>query len=320
MDGRSDELIAYVRKRVFSLIFVLIGISIISFIISNISPVDPAEAYVRRNVKTASEEQIEHIRKEMGLDLPLYQQYFRWIVKAVKLDFGKSFVTNNPVIIDVSNTFPATLLLVSITMLIVILTAIPIGVFCAIYKNTVFDNTIRIITLLSVSVPSFWFGFVLLYYFAVKFKLVPVVGYGEFKNVILPAITLSIPLTASNIRVLRANMLENMNEDFVVYAQARGMSENRIVFKHVLKNAIPPIISLLGQSVGFVIAGAAIVEKVFSWPGIGNYVVDAIVARDLPVINAYVLIMAVIVVLCNLIGDVVNIYMNPKILKESGNL
>lgn len=311
---------SYVRKRLIGLVFVLIGITVFSFIIANISPIDPAEAYVRRNTKIASEEQIDQMRKEMGLDLPIYKQYFIWVSKILKFDFGKSLTTGNDVLKDIGRVLPCTLKLVGVAMLIVAVVIIPLSVLCVVYKNTMLDSLIRLITLLGVSIPSFWFGFVLLYFFAVKLKMVPVVGYGEFKNILLPAVTLSIPIISSNIRILRANMLENINKEYITYAKARGISNKKILFKHVLINAISPMITIFGQTIGYTIAGTTIVENVFTWPGIGNYIVKVIIARDLPVVNAYILIMAVIFVTCNLAADLINILINPKILKENGDV
>lgn len=306
----------YLKKRALGFVFVLLGITILSFIIANISSVDPAEAYMRRSLENASEEQIEELREEMGLNLPIYQQYFRWLFNAIRGDFGRSLVTQKPVMESIAKKFPATLFLVGAALLIIFVLTVLLGVLSAIYKDSFFDNLTRIITILGLSIPNFWLGFILLTLFAVKWRLLPVVGYGEIKNVILPAFTLAAGTAALNIRLLRANMLENMNKDYVIYARARGISRKKVIWKHIFLNSTPQIITLFGQTIGYMIAGTAIVESVFSWPGIGSYAVDAIFARDLPVINAYVLIMAVIFVICNLLADIINIMLNPQILKE----
>lgn len=313
-------MLAYIKKRGIGLLFVLIGVTIFSFFLANISPVDPAEAFARRNSKIASEEQIERLREEMGFNLPIHMQYLRWIIKVLKGDFGTSLTTGNPVIKEIGKAFPSTLKLVGAASLIIILTVVPMAVIAVVYRDGFFDNLIRIITLLGISIPSFWLGFALLYYFAVILKIVPVVGYEGSQSIILPAITLATPMVASSIRLLRANMLENIDKDFVIYAKARGISDRRILWKHVLKNSMPPIITLFGQTIGYMIAGTAIVESVFSWSGLGNYMLRAIIERDLPAINALVLIMALIFVVFNLGADLINIYIDPRIFKESRKL
>lgn len=310
----------YIQKRLMGLIIVLIGITFFSFMISNISPVDPAEAFLRRSIQNVSEKQIQELREEMGLDLPIHRQYLKWISNALCGDFGESLVSKKPVIEEIAKRFPATLILVGVALLMVVIITVPIGVLCAVYKDSIFDNLIRAITILGISIPNFWLGFMLLFLFGVWLKLVPVIGYGSMKNVILPSATLAVAIAASSIRLLRSNILENMNKDYVIYARARGISKRKIIWKHILINAMPPMVTLFGQTIGYMIAGTAIVESVFSWPGIGRYAVDAIFARDLPVINAYVLIMAAIFVICNSLADIVNARLNPQMINESGDL
>ncbi|MEG6511749.1 nickel ABC transporter permease [Desulforamulus ruminis] len=310
----------YIRKRLFGLVFVLIGITFLTFLITNISPIDPAEAFVRRNAKAATEEQVEKMREEMGLNKPIPVQYLHWLKNVVRLDFGESLVSRKPVLEEMKRAFPATLVLVGTASLIILVASIPLGVLAAVYRNSFFDHLIRVLTLFGISTPNFWLGFVLMYYFAVKLKLVPVVGFGEFKNVILPAVTLAVPVISTIIRFLRANMLEVMNKEFVVYAEARGIKKEVIIWKHIFKNAVPPMVTLFGQTIGNLVAGTAIIESVFSWPGIGLYAVTAIMNRDYMAINAYVLLVALIFVLCNLLADIINLFINPALIKEGGEV
>lgn len=310
----------YIRKRLIGFIFILIGITFLSFVLANISPVDPAEACMRRQIQNVTEKQIQEFREERGYNLPIYKQYFCWVSNAVRGDFGESLSTRKPVCFEIGKRMPATLKLVGVALIFIVSISIPLGVLCANYKDSFFDKLISIVTILGISIPGFWLGFMLLYLFSVKLGLVPVVGHGEMKNIFLPAITLAIGTIAANIRFLRANMLENMDMDYVVYAKARGIANKNIIWKHVFKNALPPLVTLFGQTIGFMIAGTVIVENVFSWPGLGNFAVNAIISRDLPFISAYVLLMAVIFVICNLLADIVNVFVNPRILKESGDL
>ncbi|QOR34984.1 ABC transporter permease [Clostridium sp. 'deep sea'] len=309
----------YLRKRLISLIFVIIGATILSFILANISPIDPAEAFARRNSKIASNEQIATIREEMGLNKPIIAQYFTWVSKITKADFGTSLVTNKSVITEVKKLTPLTVKLVSFTMFLCVSLSIPLAIICVIYKNSLVDKCIRIVSLLGISIPSFWLGFILLYLFAVVFKVVPILNITKTTSVYLPAITLATPTIASSIRLLRATMLENMNTDYVTYLRARGISQNKIIYKHVLKNSLAPVITVFGQTIGYMVAGTAIVEQVFSWNGLGNYLLKAILARDLPVINAFVFLMAVVFVVFNLVADLINIMLNPQMVSHGDN-
>jgi len=307
---------SYIFKRLVNLLFVLIGITLLSFVITNLSPVDPAEAYARRIWQNAGQEQIEQLRQEMGFYEPIYVQYYRWVTSAIQGNFGKSLVSGRPVREDIMTALPVTLLLVAVAALLILLVSIPLGILSAVYRNKWFDHLIRMGTLAGISLPGFWLGFILIYYFAVEWKLAVVVGFGKIEHVLLPAVTLALPVISMNIRLLRTNMLEIMNKDFVLYAKARGLNERRIVWKHVFKNAVSPLVTLLGQTIGHMVAGAVIVESVFSWPGMGLYAVAASMDRDFPAINAYVLIMAVIVVTSNLLADIINIWLNPAFLQE----
>ncbi|CQR70158.1 Nickel transport system permease protein NikB [Sporomusa ovata DSM 2662] len=307
---------SYILKRLVNLLFVLIGITLLSFVITNLSPIDPAEAYARRIWQNAGQEQIEQLRQEMGFYEPIYVQYWRWVTGAIQGNFGQSLVSGRPVREDIMTALPVTLLLVAVAALLILLVSIPLGILSALYRNKWFDHLIRMFTLAGISLPGFWLGFILIYYFAVEWKLAVVVGFGKIEHVLLPAVTLALPVISMNIRLLRTNMLEIMNKDFVLYAKARGLNERRIVWKHVFKNAVSPLVTLLGQTIGHMVAGAVIVESVFSWPGMGLYVVAASMDRDFPAINAYVLIMAVIVVTSNLLADVINIWLNPAFLQE----
>ncbi len=313
-------MLRYILKRVFGVVVVLIGVTILSFIVANVSKVDPAEAYVRMNNKVITEEAIENTRREMGLDQPIPVQYFNWIKGALRLDFGKSFVSKNDVGQEILSRFPSTLMLVASAIVIAIFVTVLLGVLSALHKNTWLDKIVHVFTLLGASTPQFWLGYVLVLLFAIHLKLVPVTGYGDWQIVFLPAITLAVPIIGTNVRVLRANILENLNQDYVVYAKARGLSNRKIVGKHVLKNAAAPLITIFAQTFGHTVAGAMIVEAVFSWPGVGYYAVGAVLDRDLPVITAYILVVGMIFVICNLLADIIQIKMNPRLLSESGDL
>ena len=310
----------YLLKRFPSLILVLLGISTLTFLIAHISPVDSAEVYVRKTSLVPNEAMIEKVREEMGLNKPLGVQYLEWLKSVLRFDFGTSYISKQPVLQEFKRTFPLTLKLVAFAVGLILVISIPLGIISAVYKNKLIDHLIRIVSLIGVSVPNYVIGYLLIYLLGVRLKILPLMGEGSIKHIIMPAFTLAIPIISSYIRVLRVNMLENMNTDYVRYARARGIGERLIILKHVFINAILPMITILGQTIAYMMAGTAIVETIFSWPGIGQYCITAINNRDFPVVKAYVLLLAAMFVLCNLLSDTINIAINPRILKENGEL
>ncbi|MEW5954439.1 MAG: nickel/cobalt ABC transporter permease [Bacillota bacterium] len=303
----------YIINRIISLIPVLLGISLLTFILIQLVPVDPAEVYLRLSQIPPTDEAVAITRAELGLDKPLYIQYFDWLRKVVQLDFGTSFVTKKPAMEVLLYYFPATLKLTAVSLVIVLLISIPLGVFSALYKDTVFDQVCRLFTFIGASMPSFWLGFVLIYLLSLKLDLFPVYGRGTLAHLVLPALTLALGSAAVYTRLLRTSMLENLKQYFVLYARARGLKERLIVVRHILKNALIPVVIAFGMTLGHMLAGSVIVENVFAWPGVGRHIVSAIFNRDYPVIQAYVLFMAVIFVLLNLMVDIICGLLDPKI-------
>ena len=294
-----------------ALVLVLIGVSLLSFVFANISPVDPAEAFAQRTLSRPTAEQVEEIRREMGLDQPFYKQYFSWAAHVLRGDFGISLLTKAPVSTELPGKFMATFHLVLLSMLFTILLTVPLSVVSAARKNGIFDQVIRVGTIFGLSLPNFWVGFMLLVLFAVTIPIFKIMDYGNFKSLILPALTLAIPMASSAIRVFRSNLIRSYQCDFVTYARSRGLPERKITGM-VLKHAMPPMVTMLFQYFGYALAGSAMVEAVFSWPGIGSYLVKAIVGRDLPGINACVLLIAVLFVLVNFVAELINLAIHPS--------
>jgi peptide/nickel transport system permease protein/nickel transport system permease protein len=303
----------FIVRRIISLVPVLLGISLLTFVLIHLVPVDPAEVYLRLSQIPPTDEAVAVIRAEMGLNKPLHQQYFDWLWKVVHLDFGRSFVTKKPVMAELLYYFPATLKLTAASLLIVLLISIPAGVFSALYKDTAFDQICRIFAFVGASMPSFWLGFVLIYIFSLELNLLPAFGRGTLAHLVLPASTLALGAAAVYTRLLRTSMLENLNQNFVLYARARGLKEKLIVVRHVFKNALIPLVIAFGMTLGHMLAGSVIVENVFAWPGVGRYIVSSIFNRDYPVIQAYALFMAVVFVLLNLFVDIICATLDPRI-------
>lgn len=306
----------YIRKRLLNLIFVLIGVTLLSFFLSNLSSVDPAEAFARRNMLNPNPAQIEELRQEMKLDLPLYQQYFNWIKNSLQGDLGISLITRNPVSLDIAHRLPVTMQLVGLSFFWIVLLSVPISVLSAVKKNSLFDHLTRAVTILGISVPNFWLGFLLLLVFAVTFPVFRVVDQGSLRSLILPSLALAIPIASSSVRLFRATILSNLNRDYVIYAKARGIGNRQILWGHVLKNSLPPMITMFCQYLGYMVAGSAVVESIFSMKGIGMHLVDAIIGRDLPTINGCVLVIALLFVFFNTLADLINIRLNPRMSGE----
>nr|WP_301291306.1 nickel ABC transporter permease subunit NikB [Paenibacillus xylanexedens] len=305
--------ISYIGKRMIAIIPIVFIATLVTFALIHISPVDPAEAYLTAAHIYPTPELLAQKRHEFGLDQPLLTQYVHTIQKIAKLDFGTSYLTNKPVWDEVKLRLPATAELALWSMLLSALVSIPLGILAAVYKNSWIDMVSRAISYFGASIPQFWLGYLLIFFFSVKLDWLPVEGRGSWENLVLPTITLSLILIAVYTRLLRSSVLEQLQETYVQYARTRGIRERVIMLKHVLKIAISPLITGMGMSMGKLLTGTIIVEQVFSWPGFGRYFVDAIFNRDIPVIQCYVFLAACLFIVCNLLVDLVQLVMDPRI-------
>ena len=291
----------------------LIIVTILAFALSNMSAGDVAEITIRSQGMEVTEKNIAAVRDELGLNKPLPVQYLHWLMKAVTFDFGLSFQTHKPVADEILSRYPATLKLAVAAMAIAVLLAIPVALVSARYKNSFLDHFFRIWSTIGATMPDFWLGLMLLYIFAVQLKLVPVISGSKFENILLPAFTLSVHYSAIYIRILRNNLIEINNCDYVRAARARGLSKNAALLKHGLKNAVLPCITLIGVDFGKLLAGQFACETIFSWNGIGKFAVESIKLKDLPVIQGYIIIVAVTYIIINLLLDILYVYIDPKI-------
>ncbi|MFS0636946.1 nickel ABC transporter permease subunit NikB [Mesobacillus foraminis] len=306
-------MVTFIAKRILAIVPIVLFAIFIMFLLIRLSPVDPAEAYLTAAHIHPTEEILEEKRHEFGLDQPVIVQYFQTVWKISQLDFGKSYLTNEPVLEEVAARMPATIQLAVSSILLSIIVSIPLGFLSAIYKNIVIDTFSRMLSFFGASIPQFWLGYLMIFFFSVKLDLFPVEGRGSWEHLVLPSVTLSLALIAIYTRLLRASVLEQLQESYVLYARTRGIKERVIMVKHVLKIAITPVLTGLGMNMGKLLTGTIIVEQVFSWPGFGRYFVEAIFNRDIPVIQCYVIMAACLFIVCNLIVDLVQLYMDPRI-------
>ncbi|MEK4761123.1 nickel ABC transporter permease [Viridibacillus sp. FSL E2-0187] len=308
----------FILKRLTSLVPILLGISIITFILLHLIPGDPAVAYLRLSNIPPTDVAVAELRLKLGLDNPLHIQYLEWLGKVIQLDLGMSYVSKNTVWDEILLHLIPTIQLTLTALFFIVIISLPIGVLSAIYKGKWIDQFSRIIAYISVSMPTFWFGFLVIFFLSVKLDLFPVLGRGTLAHLILPSMTLAFGYIGTYIRLLRASMLENLNEPFVVYAKARGLRQRQIMSRHVLKKSILPVVTGLGMSFGNMLGGAVIVETIFAWPGMGQLFVSSILNQDYPMIQGCVLFMSVIFVSCNLLVDVTYSFLDPRIRLEGG--
>ncbi|MGB9612973.1 MAG: ABC transporter permease [Candidatus Margulisiibacteriota bacterium] len=298
----------FVMRRLFQLVPLLVGISLISFLVMHLAPGDPTSLFIDPNVKP---EELARVRANWGLDKPIYVQYFLWLKNALLLDFGRSYTTGQPVIAEIVERLPWTLMLMVPSFILTLLITIPIGVISAVKKGSWFDNTFTVLSFAGMAIPTFWLGLMLMLIFSVKLRWFPAVG-----NIVLPLLTMTIGSLAGLTRYQRAAMLEVLNQDFIRTARAKGLPERVVIFKHALRNALIPTITILGLSLPDLFGGAFIIETIFAWPGMGRLGVQSVFQRNYPVIMGIVMFSALLIVIGNLLADVGYALVDPRIRYE----
>lgn len=314
MIGVTNKQIA---MRLGQMVLVLLGISFITFCLVMLAPGDPVRQMIAGNEDiVVSQVEIDALRHELGLDQPFLMQYLSWLGRVLHGNFGFSFMMKKPVLDAVLEALPATVILALASSVFMLLFAIPLGIYTAVKQNTWADYIIRGFTFVGVSVPNFWMGLMLLWIFALKLNLFPIVGGDvSVENLILPMVTLGVVMASKYTRQVRATVLEELRQDHVMGARARGFSESHILWKEVLPNALLPLITLLGLAFGSLLGGAAVVEIVFSWPGLGFMVVQAITYRDFQTVQAVVLWIAFMYMVINLVVDLSYNHLDPRLRK-----
>jgi peptide/nickel transport system permease protein len=300
----------YVLRRILQSIVVLIGVSIVVFLLARLAPGDPATLML---AETASPEQIAAAREHYGFNDPLYEQYWLFISRAVQGDFGDSLYYKEPALGVVMEAFPETAKLAFVAFLLAVGIALPLGVLAAIKRDTIWDFLAVGLSVLGQAAPSYWIGILLILFFSVRLQWLPSSGdYGP-EYIILPAITLAALLMAVLTRLTRAGMLDVLSEDYVRTARSKGLQEQSVLVRHALRNALIPLITVMGLQLGSLLGGTVIVEQVFAWPGVGRLAINAISSRDYPVIQAVVFIVSVVFVLVNLAVDLLYGVLDPRI-------
>ena len=304
----------YALKRLLQLIPILLAITFLSYGMMRIAGSDVVEQKMENTSGTVSQEMIDNARAEMGLDKPFVVQYFTWLGNLLRGDMGTSYVSNKPVFSTFVSKLPATLLLTAVSILLTVLISIPLGIWSAVKQNTATDYVIRTASFIGNSLPNFFVSLLLMYFFAIRLGWFPVISGGvSLQSVALPALTLAIAMSAKYLRQVRATVLDELSKDYVLGARARGVKFSTTLIRSVMKASLVTIITLLTLSIGSLLGGTAIVESIFMWDGVGKLAVDAINMRDYPIIQAYVMWMAIIYVVVNLITDLSYHFLDPRI-------
>jgi peptide/nickel transport system permease protein len=304
------KLLTFASRRVGRLLLTIFLISTIVFFVIRIIPGDPALVVAGMD---ATEEAIAAIRTKLGTDQPLPAQYLQWLWKVLRFDFGESLISGQSVIKLVFQRFPLTLSLAVLGILISVVIAIPLGVLSAVKRWSLWDYSGMAFSQIGMAIPSFWLGIMLLLIFAVKIKIFPLFGSGSIVHLILPAISLGIARAAIILRLTRASMIEELSKEYVITARAKGLTERMVKYKHALKNALLPVITITGIQLGYMLGGAIITEQVFSLPGLGRLFLTGIYQRDFPLIQGGVVFVAIIFSLINFAVDILYSVLNPRI-------
>lgn len=302
-------------QRMRQLVIVILGITLLTFALIHLSSSDAVDIYEQNTGIVLSQKQKETMRAELGLDEPLYQQYISWLGHLLRGDLGDSYVSRKPVLAILVSKLPATLLLTLLAMLITVMIAFPLGILSALRHHRVIDRIIRLFCLLGNSMPGFFVALLCIYIFSLRLNLLPVIS----QNPILPVLTLTISMAGKYIRQIKTLVLTELDKEYVLAAKARGVKERTILYRYVLRAILPQLITLLSLSIGSLLSGCAVIETVFMWDGLGKMAVDAIMMKDYPLVQGYVIWMTIIYVMINFAADLLNYRLNPKLKMEANS-
>lgn len=302
----------YILYRLVAVIPVLLGVSIAVFFMVRLVPGDPIQIMFANQAKP-SPERIAEMRHQLGLDLPIWKQYLQYLQGIVQGDLGQSIRSRQPVLNEITERLPNTIKLTSASLLIAITIGVSAGVVSAVFKGRWIDKVSMVGAILGISIPGFWLGLMIMMLFAVRLGWFPVSGASTWKHLVLPALTLGILSSAVIARLTRASMLEALEQDYVRTARAKGLRESTVVARHALRNAMVPVVTIVGLQIGGLLSGAFIIESVFAYPGVGQLAVTALQARDFPMIQGIVLFVAVVYVGVNLLADLLYGFLDPRI-------
>lgn len=307
----------YILKKILFIIPMMILISFLVFVGLQLVPVDPITYLIPQDM-ASNLEQVEKLRVQLGLDKPLLERYFIWLIDILHGKFGYSIITGTSILDIIKQTLPATFILAFTALFISTILGIAMGILAAVKQNGIIDNVVRFFSVIGTAIPGFFFGILLLNIFAIKLRLLPISGrysstHGQIKHLILPSLTLSLALVSALMRYTRNSILDISKKEYVKTARAKGLSEFKVYFKHIFKNALRPILVLLIFRLPLLVGGSVIIENIFSWPGIGRVMLESITAGDYPVIMVTTLMVALVMLLCSLLVDILMALIDPRV-------
>ncbi|TBL69900.1 nickel/cobalt ABC transporter permease [Paenibacillus thalictri] len=306
----------YIINRLLISIPLLVTISFMTFILNRLSPLDPAEAVLHaQGVPNITNDLIAETRAALGMDQPLLPRYVKWLISCLQLDFGNSYVTGKPVWTLLGPAFVNTLTLTLVSVTAIVVLSIALGILCAINEGKILDKSVRGLAFFLTSMPAYWLAALMVWYFSVKLDLLPTSGMDNYRSYILSVAVITVSFAGVYFRMIRSSMLSNLNEDYVLYGRACGLPERTIIL-HMLRNSLQVAVSVFGMAIPIILGSTVVVENLFAWPGLGTLSVRAILSRDFPIIQAYVLVLAVAFVLFNSVADIVNAALNPKLRRD----
>ena len=311
----------YILRRLLQAIPTLLIISLLIFSLLYVTPGDPVDLILGTEDGTVSEEQRAVVEEQWGLDKPFLVRYVNFVVNACKGDLGTSYATNQDVFDSVMTRMPATLKLAAFSMLLALVVSVPLGILAALKHNSIWDSLATALATVGVSLPKFWFGLVLMIVFSLRLGWLPSTGSAELSEglgtflsyIIMPAASLALGMAATQTRMIRSSMLDVLNQDYVRYARSQGLRERVVIWGHALKNAMIPVITVIGGEVGGLLGGAVVTESIFSWPGVGRLMMNSISKRDYPMIQGITLMLCISYLLVNLLIDIVYAWVDPRI-------
>ncbi len=312
--------LSIIGSRLLQLLIMILVLSFITFLLMKLTPGDPIRALLKVDDVIATTADEERLKKEYGFDQPIWVQYGQWLWKVAHFDLGESIISKRPVLDMILSKLPATIALTIGGMIALFLISVPLGILGAVYEGRWPDFLSRWIATLGASIPSFWLGLLLIYVFSVKLNWLPVMGKGTLAHYIMPSITLGIAMAPMYIRLLRERLIATLQSSYIEAAKARGLSSSRIITFHALRGSLIPLVTMFGLSIGSLLGGVTVIEILFSWPGMGELIVNSVMQRDYPVIQGYIILVGALVVFANLLVDLLYLVINPQIKqgKEAG--
>ncbi|HAP31676.1 MAG TPA: glutathione ABC transporter permease GsiC [Firmicutes bacterium] len=310
---------SYLLRRILTAFGSLVGVTFVTFLLIFLVPGDPAEMVAEARFGHAvGDREVELVRVMVGFDQSIPTQYWRWMGHLLSLDLGHSLINRRPVLELIRSRLPATLLLAFSSLLVSLAIALPAGLMAALRKDTWLDTGARLFALVGVSIPGFWLSYLLIMLFSLELKLLPVSGYGGLETLVMPSLALGLGMTGLVARLLRASLLEVWQQDYLRAARANGIGEKKILFKYALKNAMIPVVTVIGLQLGMLLSGTVIIESIFGWPGLGKLLLDGIFNRDFPVVQGCVLVIACCFIMINVLVDLFYAWLDPRIRWSTG--